>query len=80
VTVPFIPKLMRVEFPAGAALAELIAARREPVPVSLRLVTAMVCEYATLWVADAWAAADPDGNTTVQKPPRPGQRHQRFVA
>jgi hypothetical protein len=69
VMVPFIPKLMRVEFPAGAALAELMAARREPAPVSPRLVTVIVCEYAKAWVAEAWATADPAGKATAAETP-----------
>jgi hypothetical protein len=67
--VPFIPKLMRVEFPAGRALAELMAARREPAPLSLRLVTVIVCEYAKVWVEEAWATADPAGKATAAEIP-----------
>jgi hypothetical protein len=65
VIVPFIQNLMRVEFPAGAALAELMAARREPAPVSLRLVTMIVCEYAKVWLGEAWATAELAGKATA---------------
>src|SRR5580692_10893929 len=67
--VPFIPNLMRVEFPAGAALAELMAARREPAPVSLRLVTVIVREYAKVRVAETSATADAAGKATAAETP-----------
>jgi hypothetical protein len=69
VMVPFTQNLIRVEFPAGAALAELMAARREPAPASLRLVTVIVREYARVRVADAWATADPAGKATAAEIP-----------
>jgi hypothetical protein len=69
VIVPFIPNLIRVEFPAGAALADLMAARREPFPVLRRLVTVIVREYAKVWVAEAWATADPAGKATTAETP-----------
>ena len=67
--VPFIPKLMRVEFPAGAALAKSMAARRPAVPVSLRLVTTIACEYGESSAVEAWAMADTAGKETVAETP-----------
>jgi hypothetical protein len=69
VMVPFTQNLIRVEFPAGAALAELMAARREPAPVSLRLVTVIVREYAKVRVAETSATADAVGNATAAETP-----------
>jgi hypothetical protein len=67
--VPFTQNLIRVDFPAGAALAELMAARREPALVSLRLVTVIVREYAKVRVAETWATADAVGKATATETP-----------
>jgi hypothetical protein len=37
--------------------------------VSLRLVTVIVLEYAKVWVAEAWATADPAGKETAAETP-----------
>jgi len=69
VMVPFTPKLMRVESPAEVALAESMAARREPGPRSFRLVTTKVRVYAGVWGMEAWATAEPAGKTTAAETP-----------
>jgi len=68
VMVPFTAKLMRVESPAEA-LAELMAARREPGPALPRPVTTNVRVYAGVRVAEAWATAEPAGKATAAETP-----------
>ncbi len=69
VMVPFTQKVMTVEPAAGAALAERMAARREPGPASFRLLTTSVCvDSGTLQVA-AWAAAAPAVKATAAETP-----------
>src|SRR3984885_5926687 len=69
VMVPFTQNVIRDEPAAGTALAERMAARREPDPASFRLLTASVCvDSATLQVA-AWATPDPAVKATAAETP-----------
>ena len=69
VMVPFTLKLIRVDSPAGVALAERMAARREPGPELFRLLTVSVCVDIGAWRVKAWATAEPAGRATAAETP-----------